>query len=405
MTTTTAPSLLVDRIGELVTNDPRAGGAEDPLGIRRDAALVIQDGRVAWLGPAKRAPGCDRRIDVGGAAVVPGFVDSHAHLLFAGDRAAEFAARMAGERYDGGGIAGTVAATRAADDAVLRANLGRLRREMLRQGTTTVECKSGYGLTVGDEARALRLAREVTPETTFLGAHVVPPEYADRVDDYVALVCGPMLDACAPHARWVDVFCERGAFDAEQSRAVLAAGIGRGLLPRVHGNQLGPGPGVRLAVELGAASVDHCTFLSGVDIEALAGSTTVATLLPGVEFSTRSPYPDGRRLLAAGVTVALATDCNPGSCYSSSMPLCVALAVREMGLTPAEALYAATAGGAAALRRDDVGHLAVGARADLAVLAAPSYLHLAYRPGVPLVDTVLHGGSPPESTFAYRECT
>jgi imidazolonepropionase len=393
-------TLLIDNIGELVTNDPGGTGSEEEvLGIRRDAALIVESGRVAWVGPASAAPSCDERVDAGGAAVVPGFVDSHAHLVFAGDRAAEFAARMNGERYDGGGIAGTVAATRAADDAALRSNLVRLRREMLRQGTTTVECKSGYGLTVDDEARALRLAREVTPETTFLGAHVVPPEYAGRADEYVALVCGPMLDACAPYARWVDVFCERGAFDEERSRAVLAAGIGRGLLARVHGNQLGPGPGARLAVELGAASVDHATFLSDVDVEALAGSGTVATLLPGVEFSTRSPYPDGRRLRDAGVAVALATDCNPGSCYSSSMPLCVALAVREMGLTPAEALHAATAGGAAALRRDDVGRLAVGARADLVVLAAPSYLHLAYRPGVPLVDTVLH-----EGTVAYREC-
>jgi imidazolonepropionase len=398
-------TLLVDNIGELITNDPDGGrtaglDGEELLGIRRGVAVAIQDGRVAWVGDAAAAPVCDERIDVGGRAVIPGFVDSHAHLVFAGDRAAEFAARMNGERYDGGGIASTVAATRAASDVELRANLVRLRREMLRQGSTTVECKSGYGLGVDDEARALRLAREVTPETTFLGAHVVPPEYAGRADEYVALVCGPMLDACAPYARWVDVFCERGAFDEDQSRAVLAAGKGKGLLARVHGNQLGPGPGARLAVELGAASVDHCTFLSDVDVDALAGSGTVATLLPGVEFSTRSPYPDGRRLRDAGVAVALATDCNPGSCFSSSMALCVALAVREMGLTPAEALHAATAGGAAALRRDDVGHLAVGARADLVVLAAPSYLHLAYRPGVPLVDSVLH-----EGTVAYRECT
>jgi imidazolonepropionase len=296
---------------------------------------------------------------------------------------------MSGVAYDGGGIASTVAATRAASDDVLRERLRGLVAEMRAQGTTTVEVKSGYGLTVDDEARALRLAAEVTPETTFLGAHVVPPGI-DR-DDYLDLVRGPMLDACAPHARWIDVFCEPGsahAFDGDEARSVLAAGRDAGLGLRVHANQLTAGPGVRLAVELDAASADHCTHLTDADVDALAGGTTVATLLPGVEFSTRSPYPDARRLLVAGVTVALATDCNPGSCFTSSMPFCIALAVREMGMTPAEALWAATAGGAAALRRTDVGHLGVGARADLAVIDAPSYRHLAYRPGVPLVRTV-----------------
>jgi imidazolonepropionase len=320
--------------------------------------------------------------------VVPGFVDSHAHLVFDGDRAAEFEARMSGVAYDGGGIASTVTATRAASDEVLRERLRRLVAEMRAQGTTTVEVKSGYGLTVDDEARSLRLAAEVTPETTFLGAHVVPAEYADRRDEYVALVVGPMLAACAMHARWIDVFCEPGsahAFDGDEARAVLTAGRNRGLGLRVHANQLSAGPGVRLAVELGAASADHCTHLTDADVDALAGGTTVATLLPGVEFSTRSPYPDARRLLSAGVPVAIATDCNPGSCFTSSMAFCIALAVREMRMTPAEALWSATAGGAAALRRTDVGHLGVGARADLAVIDAPSYRHLAYRPGVPIV--------------------
>jgi imidazolonepropionase len=379
-------STLVSGIGELVTNDPSRG--DGPLGLMTDAALVVEDGRIVWAGPAAGAPDADDRVDVGGRAVVPGFVDSHAHLVFAGDRAAEFEARMSGARYDGGGIGTTVAATRAATDAELRARLAGLLAEMRRQGTTTVEVKSGYGLTVEDEARCLRLAAEVTTETTFLGAHVVPAEYAGRADEYVALVCGPMLAACAPHARWVDVFCEPGsahAFDGDQARAVLEAGRDAGLGLRVHANQLTAGPGVRLAVELGAASADHCTHLTADDVDALAGGTTVATLLPGVEFSTRSPYPDARRLLDAGVTVALATDCNPGSCFTSSMAFCIALAVREMRMTPAEALWAATAGGAAALRRPDVGHLAPGARADLAVLDAPSFRHLAYRPGVPLV--------------------
>ena len=385
-------SCLIDNIGELVTNDPATGTG--PLGIRTGAAVVVDGERIAWLGASGQAPAADERVDVGGAAVLPGFVDSHAHLVFAGDRAAEFAARMAGEPYTGGGIRTTVAATRAATDDELRGTVRRLAAEALRQGTTTIEIKSGYGLTVADEARCLRLAREVSGETTFLGAHTVPAEYADRPDDYVDLVCGPMLAAAAPYARWVDVFCERGAFDGEQARAVLAAGARAGLGLRVHANQLGPGPGVRIAVEAGAASADHCTHLSAADVDALASGTTVATLLPGAEFSTRSAYPDARRLLDAGVTVALATDCNPGSSYTSSMAFCIALAVREMRMSPAEAVWAATAGGARALRRDDVGVLRPGAYADLAVLNAPSQLHLAYRPGVPLIRTVLHNGVP-----------
>jgi imidazolonepropionase len=382
-------SVLVTNIGELVTNDPSLG--DGVLGLRRDAALVIEQGRIAWVGDAAEAPAADERLDVEGRAALPGFVDSHAHLVFAGDRAAEFAARMSGEPYTGGGIRTTVAATRAATDVELRANLARLRRETLRQGTTTIEIKSGYGLSVADEARSLRIAREVTDETTYLGAHVVP---AGDPDAYVELVCGDMLAACSPYAKWVDVFCERGAFDGEQSRAVLEAGRKAGLGLRVHANQLGEGPGVQLAVDLGAASADHCTHLTDSDVAALGGSGTVATLLPGAEFSTRSPYPDARRLLDAGATVALATDCNPGSSYTSSMPFCIALAVREMRMTPAEAVHAATMGGARALRRDDVGHLRTGARADLLLLDAPSYLHLAYRPGVPLVSTVLNNGAP-----------
>lgn len=383
-------SLLVDNIGELVTNDPSIG--DGPLGLVRGAALVADAGEVTWIGSTADAPAADQRYDAAGAAVLPGFVDSHSHLVFAGDRAAEFAARLAGEPYTGGGILTTVAATRAATDGELRAAAGRLRAEALRQGTTTMEIKSGYGLTVPDEARSLHAAFEVSPESTFLGAHFVPAEYAGRPDDYVTLVCGEMLAAAEPYARWVDVFCERGAFDADQSRAVLAAGAARGLGLRVHANQLSAGPGVRLAVEMGAASADHCTHLTSEDVDALAGARTVATLLPGAEFATRSPYPDARRLIEAGVTVALATDCNPGTSYTTSMALCVALAVREMRMTPAEALWAATAGGARALRRDDVGALRPGARADLLVLDAPSYLYLAYRPGVPLARQVIHNG-------------
>jgi imidazolonepropionase len=386
-------STLITNIGELVTNAPGDDASAGRFAALDDAALVMDAGLVAWTGPAARAPAADQIVDARGRAVLPGFVDSHAHLVFAGERGAEFAARMAGAPYQAGGIRSTVTATRKATDPELRAGLRRLTAEMLRQGTTTLECKSGYGLTPADEARSLSLAAEVTPEVTYLGAHVVPPEFDADPAGYVDLVCGPMLDACAPFAKWVDVFCERGAFGADEAAAVLAAGQARGLIPRVHANQLGPGPGVRVAVAAGAASADHCTHLTDADVGALAGSQTVATLLPGVEFSCRQPYPDARRLLDAGATVALATDCNPGSCFTSSMPLCVALAVREMRMTTAEALWSATAGGARALRRADVGHLGVGARADVLLLDAPSHAYLAYRPGVPLVAAVWQGGT------------
>ncbi len=378
----TLGSTLIDGIGLLVTNEP--GRPE-----RENAALVIEEGVVAWVGDAADAPAADTRIDAEGRCVIPGFVDSHSHLIFAGDRADEFEARMTGQRYAAGGIRRTVSLTRQATDAELAANAGRLVAEMRAQGTTTVEIKSGYGLTTGDEERALRIAKELTPETTYLGAHVVPAEFTDDPAGYVALVTGEMLDACAPHAKWVDVFCDEGAFDVDQARAILEAGMARGLGARMHGAQLAPSGAVRLAVELGAASVDHCTFLTEADVETLAGSGTVATLLPGVEFSTRQPYPDARRLLDAGATVALACDCNPGSSFTSSMPFCIAVAVRDMCFSPAEALWAATAGGAAALRRTDIGGLAVGQRADLVILDAPSYVHLAYRPGVPLVHRVI----------------
>lgn len=383
-------STLITGIGELVTCDGSGAGG---VGARTGQALVVVDGRIAWVGAASVAPAADEVVDVEGRCVLPGFVDSHAHLVFAGDRSTEFAARMAGEPYDGGGIGVSVSATRAADEAWLRAALAARIGEMRAQGTTTVEVKSGYGLTVEDEARAMRLAAEVTDETTFLGAHVVPAEMrADRAG-YVDLVTGEMLAACAPHARWIDVFCEPSsphAFTGEESRAVLEAGQSAGLELRVHGNQIDHGPGVQLACELGAASVDHCTYLAPEDLDALVGAagTTTATLLPGVEFSTRSPYPDARALLDAGVSVAIATDCNPGTCYSSSMPFVIALAVREMGMTPSEAVVAATRGGARALRRDDIGRIEVGARADLAVLEAPNHLHLSYRAGVPIARTL-----------------
>jgi imidazolonepropionase len=398
------PATLITRIGELVTN-------EGDLGVFtaiENAALVIEDGVIAWTGPSSRAPAADSFVDAGRRTVLPGFVDSHAHLVFGGERSTEFAARMAGRPYAAGGIQTTVRATRAASDMALRANLRRLANEMREQGTTTFECKSGYGLTVADEARGVTLAAEVTPEVTFLGAHVVPPEFTADVAGYVDLVCGPMLAACAPHARWIDVFCEDGAFGGDETATILAAGQAAGLGARVHAGQLGPGPGVRVAAEAGAATVDHCTHLTDADVDAIVSTPMVATLLPGAEFSTRQPYPDARRLLAAGATVALATDCNPGSSFTSSMSFCVALAVREMRMTTEEAVWSATAGGARALRRTDVGHLAAGARADLILLDAPSHAYLAYRPGVPLIAAVwqagkLVAGSPLRSGYSrYR---
>lgn len=376
-------STLITGIGELTTNDAERGRLAD-------AALVVTGDRVGWVGPASSAPAADERVDVAGRAVLPGWVDSHTHLLFAGDRTAEFEARMAGQAYAAGGIAVTVEATRAASDDELAATLRRHVREAVAQGTTTIETKTGYGLTVEDEVRSARIAAAAADEITFLGAHLVPP--GSDPDAYVALVVGDMLDAVAPHVRWADVFCERGAFDEDQSRAVLEAAKAKGLGLRVHGNQLGEGPGVRLAVEVGAASVDHCTYLSDADVDALADSATVATLLPACDLSTRQSLPPARRLLDAGATVALASNCNPGSSYTTSMAYCVATAVLQMRMTIEEAVTAATLNGAKALRRTDVGHLSPGARADVHVLDAPSTTHLAYRPGVPLTHAVWRAG-------------
>lgn len=387
----TESSTVVDNIGRLITNDPSLDNG--PTGQLTDAWVVMTEGSIEAVG-AGPAPAADHRIDASGRCVLPGFVDSHSHLVFAGDRSDEFAARMAGGAYEAGGIRTTVAATRAATDDELLTRATVLLAEARRSGTTTIEIKSGYGLNVVDEARTLRAARKVTDETTFLGAHVVPPEFEHRVDEYVALVCGEMLAACAPHSHWVDAFCERGAFDADQCRAVLTAGREAGLGLRLHANQLGHGPGVQLAVDLGCASADHCTYLSDDDIAALAGSDTVATFLPATDFSTRQPYPDARRLLDAGGTAALASNCNPGSSFTTSIPFCIALAVRDMNMTIDEAIWAATAGGAAALRRDDIGRLVPGARADLVILDTPNPIDFVYRPGVPLVATTLVAGQP-----------
>jgi imidazolonepropionase len=383
-------SIAITNIGSLVTNDQRLGPGL--LGETENAAIVIENEKIVWVGNADQVPDADQQIDAEGKAVIPGFVDSHAHLLFAGERSKEFQARMNGDKYSAGGIKSTVAATREATDAELEQNLLGLVSEMQRSGITTFETKSGYGLTTIDETRALAIAAKHTTETTFLGAHVVPSEYSGREDKYVELVTGEMLDSVLPYAKWIDVFCDQGAFDVDQSRQILQAGKDKGLLPRIHANQIVQGGGVQLAVELDCASADHCTHLSDKDVEALAGSNTVATLVPGAEFSTRATYPNAARLFDAGVSVALATDCNPGSSYTTSMPFCIAIAIREMGFTPEQALWSATMGGAKALRRNDIGFLSVGQSADLVVLNAPSYLHLGYRPGVDLVSQVFKSG-------------
>jgi imidazolonepropionase len=375
---------VVRNVGELTTNDPTLGD-ETSLGRLHDAAFVVDDDQVLWVGANRDAPDADEMLDAGGRAVVPGFVDSHTHLVFAGERSDEFEARMAGQRYDGGGIARTVAATRAASSEQLREGARSRVDELRRGGVTTIEIKSGYELTTDGEVRSLSVAGEFTQERTWLGAHLVPREFTHDRDEYLMLLTTTMLDACAPHAKWADVFCDRGAFSVDEARTILEIARTKGLAPRLHANQLGHSGAIALAVDLDCASVDHCTYLEDSDIDLLSASATVATLLPGAEFSTRSPYPSARRLLESGATVALATDCNPGSSYVTSMAFIIALAVREMAMTVDEALWSATKGGALALRRNDVGHLGVGACANYAVLDAPRAAHLAYRPGAQLV--------------------
>jgi imidazolonepropionase len=383
---------LYSGIESLVTNDLSLD--KGILGELEHAAFIEQDGQIVWVGESKDAPDADNEVNLEGKSVIPGFVDSHAHLVFAGDRAKEFEARMSGKNYSASGIMTTVHSTRTASDEQLDENIATRAIEMYRSGITTFETKSGYGLNVADELRSVRLAVQHTEDVTFMGAHVVPEEFKNKRDEYVSLVMGEMLEACAPYSRWIDVFCDQGAFDYEESKAILEAGIAQGLLPRIHANQLAQGRGVELAVELGCASADHCTHLSSNDIELLASSNTVATLLPGAEFSTRAEYPDARRLWDKGITVALATDCNPGSSYTTSMPFCIAVAVRDMHFTPEQALWSATMGGAKALQREDVGMLAVGKLADFVILDAPSFRHIAYRPGVDLIqETVISGTS------------
>ena len=375
-------STLVTNIKQLVTNDPE-------LGTLADAALVYTDGKISWVGGKTKAPAADSLIDADGGSVIPGFVDSHTHAIFAGDRLQDFLARMNGTRYASGGIETTVAETRAASDESLRNHLENVVTEFTEHGITTFEIKSGYGLDVDTELKLLRIAKEFTDETTFLGAHVIPSEFANDRRGYIDLVKGKMLETVAPYAKWIDAFCDNGALTVEEAREIILAGQAKGLLGRLHGNQLGDTGGIELAIELGLASVDHCTYATDVQLESLAHSKTVATLLPGAEFSTRSPYPDARRFFEKGVKVALATDFNPGSSYISSMPFVMAIAVRDMHFTPEQALVAATKGGADALRRTDVGHLGIGARADIVILDVPSFEYIAYRPGTQLIKKVL----------------
>lgn len=368
-------SIIISNIGQLITN------SDQNLGIINDAALVIENDKVQWVGENKLAPAADKLIDADGGVVTPGFVDSHTHAVFAGDRSKDYVARMAGVKYATGGIKTTVAATRSATLEELKAHTKKLLGKCKSQGTTTIEIKSGYGLDLESEVKILQVARSFTEETTFLGAHVIPAEYENNRDGYINLVKGEMLDAVLPHAKWIDVFCDQGAFTVDEAREILKTGIAKGLLGRIHGNQLGDTGGAELAIELNLASVDHATVVSEKTIEALANSEVVTTFLPGAEFFTKSNYPNVKRYFELGAKVALATDCNPGSSFLTSMPVVMSLAIREMGFTPEQALYAATMGGAAALKRSDIGHLQVGANADLTIWSAPTYEHIPYRFG------------------------
>jgi len=368
-------SIIISNIGQLITN------SDQNLGIINDAALVIENDKVQWVGENKLAPAADKLIDADGGVVTPGFVDSHTHAVFAGDRSKDYVARMAGIKYATGGIKTTVAATRSATLEELKTHTKKLLGKCKSQGTTTIEIKSGYGLDLESEVKILQVAQSFTEETTFLGAHVIPAEYENNRDGYINLVKGEMLNAVLPHAKWIDVFCDQGAFTVDEAREILKTGIAKGLLGRIHGNQLGDTGGAELAIELNLASVDHATVVSEKTIEALANSEVVTTFLPGAEFFTKSNYPNVKRYFELGAKVALATDCNPGSSFLTSMPVVMSLAIREMGFTPEQALYAATMGGAAALKRSDIGHLQVGANADLAIWSAPTYEHIPYRFG------------------------
>lgn len=388
--------LFLTGIGHLTTHD------SEPVA---DAVVKVEHGSVVYAGPGADAPdqGPFPRVDCEGRAVLPGFVDSHTHLVFGGDRAAEFSMKMAGATYadlaeSGGGILSTVAATRNTAEADLfEAAANRVER-MIAAGTTTVEIKSGYGLDLDTELVLLRVARKIGTElpvsvkTTFLGAHALPPEFRSDRAGYVDLVIEEMLPAAAPLADYCDVFVEKGAFSVDEARRIFAAAEGLGMGARVHADQLTHSGGAALAAEIGAVSSDHLDHVTEEDATALADAGVVAVLVPGASYIMRSPQAPGPMLIEHGLTIALATDCNPGTSNVESMPFVIALACLEMGLIPEEAVWAATRGGAQALRLEDRGQVTPGALADLAILEAPSYTHLPYRPGTDLVWKVVKGG-------------
>jgi imidazolonepropionase len=388
--------LLLTGIGHLTTN------AGEPM---VDAAVKVEDGSVVYAGPGSDAPeqGPSPRVECDGRAVLPGFVDSHTHLVFAGDRAAEFSMRMAGASYSdvaksGGGILSTVAATRDASEADLfEAAAVRVRR-MLAAGTTTVEIKSGYGLDLETELRLLRVARRIAAElpvsvrTTFLGAHTLPPEFRDDRAGYVDLVIEEMLPQAAPLADYCDVFVEHGTFSADEARRIFVAAQGLGMGARIHAEQLAHSGGAALAAEIGAVSADHLDHVTEEDATALADAGVVAVLVPGASYTMRSSQAPGPMLIDHGLTIALATDCNPGTSYFESMGPVISLAVVQMGLSTDQAIFAATRGGALALGMEGHGTITAGSAGDLVVLDAPSPAHIPYRPGTNLVWKTIKAG-------------
>jgi imidazolonepropionase len=382
-------------IGQLTTNTgPRI----------TNAVVAVEHGIITYAGPATDAPDqTGDRYDCEGKAVIPGFVDAHTHVVFAGDRSDEFSRRLAGESYAdiaaaGGGILSTVAATRGSSEEELFDQAAERVERMVRSGTTTLEIKSGYGLDVDTELRLLAVAHRlgaelpVTVKTTFLGGHSVPPEFKGDRDGYVDLLVEEMLPAAAPLADYCDVFVEDGVFGVEEARRIFARGAELGLGARVHAEQLGHSGGAALAAEIEAVSADHLDHATEEDARALAQAGVSAVLVPGASYTLRSPQAPGPVLLEQGCNLALATDCNPGTSYFESLTPILSLAVVQMGLTVDQAITAATLGGAQSLGLDDRGYIASEAVADLVVLDAPTAAHLVYRPGANLVRQVFKDG-------------
>jgi imidazolonepropionase len=408
--------LLIHNLAEVATPEgttPLAGPDQRRVRRLQGAEVLCRDGRITFVGdPEERRrlfgdlPGAER-LDGRGGTLVPGFVDPHTHLPWAGSREEEFAARLAGKTYQeiaaaGGGILSTVASTRRASENELAANVHRRLDWMLFSGTTTAEAKSGYGLTLEDELKQLRAIRDASAShpvdlvPTLLAAHEFPPEYRQDRARYVDLICEEIIPATAAEglARFCDVFCEKGVFDPAESRRVLETGVRHGLAPRLHADEFVDSGGAELAAELGAFSADHLMAVSDAGIEALAGSGVTAVLLPGTSFFLmKHKYAPARRLVEAGVPIALATDCNPGSSHTESMPMIFVLAVIELGLSIEESLTAATLNSACCLGLgNEIGSIEPGKRADLVLLDAPNLLHLAYHYGVNPVAAVVKGG-------------